>query len=84
MITISVIATVMWFGVTKQSCSGAWLLQQLNLLSSVVQTCSCAFYTSSAISSNMSLYFLHLFNSVPFKILALYNFFSFILFAYMV
>ena len=38
------------------------------MLSSVVQTCPCTFYTCSAISSNLFPYFLHLFNSVPFKI----------------
>ena len=47
-----------------------WLII-IHLLSSVVQTCSCAFYTSSTISFNLFLCFLHQFNflclvSLPF------------------
>ena len=34
----------------------------------VVQACFYAFYTCSTLSFNLSLYFLHLFNSLPFKI----------------
>ena len=68
-ITISVIAIaiVMQFVATIQSRSGAWVW--LIIILAIVNCTSLFlyFYTSSAISSNMFLYFLHLFNSVPFK-----------------
>ena len=67
MITISVIAIVMQFGATIQSCSGAWVWVIIILAIISCTGLFLCFCTCSAISSNLSLYFLHLFNSVPFN-----------------